>query len=153
MTIRTVVAIIVLFLTQLTQGTELAMKTVSLPLYVPLVVVGEEGKNLHLKPREINFISRGAEPETRLSMLASEFVPKHDSTWVTPVDANLISRCGFKLSHRYEEKEGKSILVIRLDKSKFKKPKNVALTDDEILSLVKTAIMETFPGSKIQIKK
>ena len=152
MTIKTV-AIIVLFLTQLTQGTELALKTVFLPLYVPFAVVGEEGENLHLKPREIEFISRGAEPETRLSMLTSEFIPKHDSSWATPVDANLISRCGLKLSHRYEEKEGKSILVIRLDKSKFKKPRTVVLTDDEILGLVKKAITESFPDSKIQIKK
>ena len=132
------------------QASGLELRTALMPLYIRHADVDEGANPVHATPRLVSFVSRGSQPETVLSLLSSPFVPHHDSTWVTPVDANLISLCRISLKHSYKDlADGGSLLVVTLDLSKFEKPVEVEIKRVQIVELVKKAVEANFPAAQI----
>ena len=134
-------------------ASELEVKSAYLPLYVSNGVVNEGEEGIHDKPRKVAFISRGAEPETTLSLLSAPFVPKHDSTWAGASDANLISTCGITLTHRFRDTEDGPRLEVTLNCSDFSRPEGLRLGELEVVALAKKAVELNFPSATVLVSE
>jgi hypothetical protein len=150
---RTLILLIFHSFFQILRASELEFQTAYLPLYVAHGVVGEGTESVHSNPRIVNFVSRGAQPETHLSFLMSAYIPHHDTTWDKVGDANLITLCGINLSHKSTKLEsGGYRLDITIDTSSFKLPDNVRLPREEVVDLVRRAVALNYPHAAITIK-
>lgn len=145
---------VALLLAPVSRASELELKAVFLPLYANNAIVNEGEEPLHAKPRAINFLSRGAEPEATLAILKAPFVPHHDETWRDSGDANVISTCRLILTHAAKELEGGGFLLeVTVDASSLVRPEGFKLSDAEAVDLVRQAISLNFPKAAIVIKK
>ena len=128
------------------------MRSVYLPLHVPFAVVNESEGMVSDEPRLITLVTRGAEPETTLSVLNAPHIPKHDNSWQKPGDANLVTMCGLVLSHQVKKLEkGGHLLEVRIDAAKFHRPEGLKMTKEEVLRLVKEAIQLNFPKARVTV--
>jgi hypothetical protein len=151
-----ITALLLFISVSITSASELELKTAFLPLYVQHAVVNEGTEAVHTRPREVNFISRGAEPETTLHLLNSAFIPSHDTTWHEAkqvTDTNLVSLCSIQISHTARRLDGGGHkLEITVDTSLFTLPDTVTLSKEMTIDLVRKAIALNFPHAEIIIK-
>ena len=145
------VALCSLFLAGLTLASELELKSVYLPLFIQHGVVNEGDETVQEHPREITFVSRGAEPETTFAMLMKPHIPAHDSTWAKKGDSNLISLCSVRITHEVKATDSGGELVVTLDLTRFKKPEAVSMTESDVIQLIRAAILQNF--GKVEINQ
>jgi hypothetical protein len=144
---------VITLLLPLANASELGLKTMQLPLYIPLAM-GAIGMELHKTPSPVSVLSLNAEPEATIEFLNSPFVPHHDTSWTKTTDTNLISLCGVKISYtqlKNKEATGAFAMEVQIDATAFKKPENIAITDAEVMAIIQQTVAANFPNSKVVI--
>lgn len=89
--------LLLLLLIPLANASELGLKVMHLPLFIPAATTAE-GDEVHESPTPVSVLSRSAEPEATIHFLNSPHIPHHDTTWNQKTDTNLITLCGIKIS-------------------------------------------------------
>lgn len=117
-------------------ATHLALYTVKLPLYLhgsemdPLIII-----------TDVPFASAITGSDVPFAALNNPFIPASDLTWKTPVDVNLASLYGIKVSRDESRPEEITQVKITIDATAAKVPEgypfSIAQVTDSVLTCVK----------------
>ena len=102
---------------------------------------------------KVQFATSQAAPEARLSMLSSEYVPHHDTSWKKREDVNLITLYGLQITFTAADKFKGYDMVI--DSSEAKVPEGYPFTVEQVVEAAKTCALKTygeFPDHKLNVK-
>ena len=103
--------------------------------------------------QSIPFASAFASPETEIAAMSRPFIPEHDNSWAHPVDANLITVYGLKLT--LLDIDGSPNYELVIDASEAVRPDSYPFTVAEVVEATKRCATLNFPKSneiKLAIK-
>ena len=125
----------------------LRLTSVYLPVYF------HADTDVEILVTKVPFATSQAAPEARLSMLTSEYVPHHDSSWKKREDVNLITLYGLQITFSAADKSKGYKMVI--DSSQAKVPEGYPFTVKQVVEAAKTCALKTygeFPDHKLRVE-